>query len=251
MWAVSALLLLQGCGEGTRSPPVLTVLAAASLSEVFPELEQAYEQAHSGVDVQVSLAGSQVLATQVRYGISADVFASANVRHVEELIAEGLLENGEVFASNELVLALSDTWEGSLDLKNLVEVGSLVLGTPESPIGSYTERFLERASGVYGDDWLGAVRSRVVSRESNVRLAAAKVILGEADAAIVYATDCLGQEALRCVPVSEELAPKVSYHQARLVQSPAAGPAMAWMEFVESEVGLEVLQRFGFGGPVP
>ncbi len=251
MWVVSALLLLQGCGEGARSTPALTVLAAASLSEVFSELEEAYEQAHSGVDVQVSLAGSQVLATQVRYGIAADVFASANPQHVEDLIAEGLLEDGRVFASNALVLALSDAWEGSGELKNLTEVGSLVLGTPESPIGRYTERFLEAAGGVYGGDWLEAVRSRVVSRESNVRLVAAKVILGEADAAIVYATDCLGQEAMRCVSLPEELAPRVSYHQARLVHGTEPDRARAWMEFVESRAGLEVLQRFGFGGSTP
>lgn len=251
MWAVSALLLFQGCGGGTSSAPALTVLAAASLSEVLPDLETAYAQVHSGVDVQVSLAGSQVLATQVRYGISADVFASANAHHVEELIAEGLLEEGRVFASNELVLALSETWEGSPDLKSLTEVGSLVLGTPESPVGRYTERFLDTAGSVYGGDWLAAVRSRVVSRESNVRLAVAKVLLGEADAAVVYTTDCLGQKALRCVSLPEDLAPRVFYYQARLVHGPESDQALAWMDFVESEAGVEVLQRFGFGGPVP
>ncbi len=251
MWRVSALLLLIGCGGSTSSTPVLTVLAAASLTDVCSELELAFEAANPGVDVQVSVAGSQVLATQVRYGISADVFASANARHVEDLVAEALLDNGRVFAQNELVLAVSSTWEDSIDLEGLTGVSSLVLGTPESPIGSYTDQLLESAGQIYGSQWLGEVRARVVSREPNVRLAAAKVVLGEADAAVVYATDCVGEDSLRCVLLPAEIAPNVSYLHARLSRGPDPARAEAWMAFVESEAGSEVLMRSGFGVEPP
>lgn len=247
MWRVSALLLFMGCGGSTSSTPVLTVLAAASLTDVFEALELAFEQANPGLDVQVSVAGSQVLATQVHYGLSADVFASANARHVEKLMAEGLLGEGRDFAGNDLVLAVSNTWEGSVELKNLPDVDSLVVGTPESPIGSYTDQLFEAAAGLYGSQWLEEVGDSIVSREPNVRLAAAKVVLGEADAAVVYATDCVGAEVLRCVSLPAGIAPSVSYHHARLSRGSDPHRADAWMAFVESEAGSEVLMRFGFG----
>ena len=174
------------------------------------------------------------------------MFASANARHVEELILESLLEDGREFARNELVLAVSDAWEASIDLLSLAGVGSLVVGTPESPIGAYTDQLLEAAADHYGSKWLGEVTLRIVSREPNVRLAAAKVAMGEADVAVVYATDCAGDEALRCVSLPAGLSPSVTYHHARLARGADSTHAGAWMAFVESEAGSEVLMRFGF-----
>ncbi|MGH3588438.1 MAG: molybdate ABC transporter substrate-binding protein, partial [Pseudonocardia sp.] len=80
-------LLLAGCGsgaggEGSAAPPAqertLMVFAAASLTEVFTELEPRFEEVRPGVDVVFNFGASSDLAQQIVNGGPADLFASAN-----------------------------------------------------------------------------------------------------------------------------------------------------------------------------
>ena len=73
---------------------LLTVYAAASLTEVFPTIESA----------RYNFAGSDELATQIREGAPADVYAAASSKYPQELFEEGLVEEPVTFASNRLVL---------------------------------------------------------------------------------------------------------------------------------------------------
>ena len=98
------LLVLAGCGgrrrrgadtgDGGRQRS-LTVYAAASLTEVFPTIDP---------ESQYNFAGSDELATQIREGAPADVYAAASSKYPQELFAEGLVEEPVTFASNRLVL---------------------------------------------------------------------------------------------------------------------------------------------------
>jgi len=63
-----------------RPGSTLRVFAAASLADALGELAGAYEKTHVGIAVQLNLAGSQQLATQIEQGAAADVFASADQR---------------------------------------------------------------------------------------------------------------------------------------------------------------------------
>ena len=56
--------------------------------------------------MQLSFAGSDELAAQIRAGAKPDVFAAANTKLPDELFAEGLVERPRVFAANKLVLAV-------------------------------------------------------------------------------------------------------------------------------------------------
>ena len=84
---LSAVLALtmgsMACGDGAPSGAgsggSITVFAAASLSDAFTELAQAFEAAHDGASVELSFAGSSSLREQILAGAPADVFASANV----------------------------------------------------------------------------------------------------------------------------------------------------------------------------
>ena len=64
-----------------------------------------------------------------------------------------------------------------------------MIGTPEVPVGKYTLQILEQADRRLAPDFSARVLARVVSRELNVRQVLAKVVLGEADAGIVYRSD--------------------------------------------------------------
>ncbi|MDP6933291.1 MAG: molybdate ABC transporter substrate-binding protein [Myxococcota bacterium] len=244
------LLLTWGCGGAPDASRALTVLAASSLRPAFTALEPAFETEYPDVDVVLSFAGSQTLATQVRHGISADVFASADALHVAALEQDGLARDRRVFARNTLVLAVAADVD-PVDLASLDRVQSLVVGMPQVPVGRYTIELLDAAQQVHGDAWRQRVDQRIVSQEASVRLVLAKVIMGEADAAVVYASDLYGAEGLHGVALPADLVPTVTYHQARLPEGPAPGSSIDWMAFVQGPRGREILERYGFEVAAP
>ena len=97
-----------------------------------------------------------------------------------------------------------------------------------------------------GDAWKTGVEARIVSREPNVRMVLAKVAMGEADAAIVYATDVPSAEGVRAIELPA-LTPPATYQHAKI----AGGSELAdaWLAMVEGPVGAEALRRRGFGVP--
>ena len=239
---------LVSCGAQPRDDRVrLAVFAASSLTEAFTELEQTFERKHPGVDVQLSFAGSQVLRLQIEQGAPADVFASANATHVEALVDAGLAGPSRVFASNALVVVVPlDNPAAITSFAELDAAERVVLGAPDVPAGIYARAVLDRAQAVLGDDFAASVRAHVVSEETNVRLARAKVELGEADAAIIYASDAAGSERVRVIPIPPELQVEVRYPIAALARSDHPREAEQFIDHVLSARGRERLARHGF-----
>src|ERR671928_134275 len=86
----SGALPAPGSGSGA-----LTVLAAASLTQVFPLIDRR---------PRYSFAGSDQLALQLQQGAPADVFAAASPKYAELLYHQGLVRKPRVFATNRLVV---------------------------------------------------------------------------------------------------------------------------------------------------
>jgi molybdate transport system substrate-binding protein len=154
---------------------LLTVFAAASLTNVFPKIDHRQ---------RYSFAGSNALAAQIRQGAPADVFASANTSIPQQLYAEGLVEKPVVFTRNALTLIVPRSNPARIhsvyDLRN--RGVKLVVAAPGVPVGDYTRIVLHNLG-------LDDVAGNVVSNETDVREVLAKVALGEADAGFVYTTD--------------------------------------------------------------
>ena len=236
-------LALATCG-GDGSEEEITVFAAASLSDAFGELATAFEAEHPDVTVRLSLAGSAALRTQILEGAPADVFASASSDEVEALEAEGLVRDQRTLAANTLVVATREDGIGSFE--DLAAPGvRLVLAGEDVPAGRYARAALALAGAdaAFGEDFAGRVLANVRSNEANVRAALAKVELGEADAAIVYATDLAAAKGVRAVPVPVRFQVAAEYHIALLSGSDAAE---AFVAFATSPEGTSVLERHGF-----
>src|SRR5690606_21073007 len=176
------LLAVLAC-FATAAAKTLNVFAASSLTEAFTELALDYERARPDVEVSLNFAGSSTLSLQIIQGAPADLFVSADVAQVVRADAHGLIAApGVRFASNRLVLVVPS---GSpvAGLAELTRAGlKLVLAGPEVPAGRYARVAFERYAEVADPGFLEAVLANVVSEEPNVRLVAAKVALGEADA---------------------------------------------------------------------
>jgi len=246
-WVLTAALALAACGGGEVGPGRLQVYAASSLTEVFGELEGLFEAAHPGVDVAVTYAGSQILRLQIEQGAAADVFASANEEHMQALVDSGLVAESRVFAHNDLVVIVPpDNPAGIETLGDLGHAQRLVLGTANVPVGQYAREVLRRAAPTYEEGFEAIVMSRVVSQETNVRLARTKVELGEADAAIVYRTDAGAGDRVRVIPIPREVNVVADYPIGVLTRTTVRNTAEAWVALVTSAEGRAVLERHGF-----
>ncbi len=233
-----------------ETPPeagTLNVYAASSLTEAFGELEAVFEAAHPDIDVSVTYAGSQVLRLQIEQGAAADVFASANPEHMRALQDSGLAEESRVFVHNELVVIVPlDNPAGIEALEDLAEASRIVLGTANVPVGRYAREVLRLAAPSLGEGFEAMVLSRVVSEESNVRLARAKIELGEADAAIVYRTDAGSSDRVGIVEIPSQYNVIADYPVGVLRRTTVPATAEAWVALLMSPEGRAVLARHGF-----
>lgn len=244
----------QAAESGEQLPSTLSVFAAASLTEAFGTIAQNFEAEHPGVHVVLNLAGSQQLAQQLAQGAPADNFASADRKQIEAIMNAGRIDasTSREFARNRLVVIFPEENSSVIqNLRDLAEPGlRLVIADSAVPAGAYTLQFLELAAqdtnlgGAFRSGFLG----NVVSYEENVRAVLSKVILGEADAGIVYSTDYAGarDENIQALEIPEELNVTASYVLAPIKDSEQPQLANSFIEFVLSPQGQEILGEYGF-----
>jgi molybdate transport system substrate-binding protein len=214
----------------------LTVLAASSLTDVFPKIDAGN---------RYSFGGSDVLAAQIQQGAPADVFAAASPKYPEQLYQKGLVLKPVVFATNRLVLIVpTSNPAGISSVYDLCKSGVKVdIGDKAVPIGSYTRQILTTLS-------LQCVLANVVSNEQNVRDILTKVSLGEADAGFVYVTDAKSVPGkVKTILLPGWAQPHVKYEVAVIKSSSKQAAAAAFVKKLLSKQGQKLLLAAGFGGP--
>ena len=243
--AVRTLLLLVLTLSLTARAETLTVFAASSLTEAFTELATEFEDKHPDIDIVLNFAGSSTLATQLEQGAPADLFASADLVNLLRVVPE---TDAVPFATNRMVVITPE----ESPVRTLQDLATrdylLVLAGESVPAGRYANEVLENLNALYGADYAEQVRAHLVSLETNVRQVAAKVALGEADAALVYATDAATLEGVRVLEVPTLYNVTALYPIAVVPESKHAELAETFLTFVLDE-GQAVLQKYGFGPP--
>ena len=224
----------------------LTVFAASSLTDAFTDIATAFEADNPGVTVLLNVAGSSTLRTQIEQGAPADVFASANVFHMDVLREAGLVTEVQRFARNRLVI-IAQPEVGFQTLTDLARQDvRLVVAAPQVPAGGYAREMLERLAARDGQAVVDAIFANIVSEELNVRQVASKVLLGEADAGVVYESDTLVFTELVVIPVADDVNVTAQYPIAVVRDASEVDVARAFIDFVLSEEGQQVLEVYGF-----
>ncbi len=234
----------------------LTVFAAASLTDAFREIAREFEATHPGTQVILNFAGSQRLVIMLEQGATADVFASADGRSVDRLVAAHLIEPDApvTFARNKMTLIVPAGDGGDVrTLRDLAQPGnSLILAGEQVPAGAYARQVLMNLSAepAYGPEFEAAVLANLVSNEENVKQVVAKVQLGEADAGIVYRSDVTTRLAddLRQIEIPDQYNVTPAYPLAIMVGAPNVGLAGEFVRFVLAREGQNILERWGLIG---
>lgn len=232
----------------------LHIMAAASLTDAFGEMERRLEEQHPGLDITIETAGSQTLVTQLQSGAEADILATADNVSMRSAMDSGLISGEPVtVARNRLVIATpADNPAGIESINDLATDDiSLVLAGEDVPAGAYARTALCAHAATTDDAfaWLDRVDANTVSEEPDVRHVLTKLILGEADAGIVYASDAAAAELagtpLTVIELPDDVSVPATYPIAP-VDGGNTDLALAFIGFALSDEGQAILGEYGF-----
>lgn len=265
---ILAAIIVAGCTTQPAQPVItptptaiqqkeLTVFAAASLTGVVTEIARDYELLHPGVKVVTNFDGSQALRTQIEQGASADVFLSANTKHMNALRDKGLMENSTIglFVKNKLaVITPASNPANITTLKDLANPDiRLVIGTKDVPVGDYARQILTKMANdtAYGVSYQEAVLGNVMSEETTVTAVVAKVQLGEADAGIVYESDITpdNRDKFVVIAIPDKYNVIADYPVGVLKDSTNKDEAASYIAYLKSDPGKAAFMKYGFAFP--
>ena len=235
----------------------MTVFAAASLTDSFHDIAGEFESRNPGVDVKLNFAGSQRLRSQLEFGAEADVFASADETQMSLAEDAGLIAGNSLpFAGAPLAVIVSS--DSSInDVAEIAEPGvKLVMAHESVPAGHYARQLLAHLSGSpfgAGTNFAGRALANLVSEETSVKFVEQKVVLGQADAGVVYRPGALTAAATgsaRELPLPPEAGDvRALYPIAVLRESHSPELATKFVEFVRSKPAQDILAGYGFDAP--
>jgi molybdate transport system substrate-binding protein len=220
----------------------LTVFAAASLTDAFDEVGAAFEEANPDVSIEFNYGASSALREQILAGAPADVFASANTSNMDQVVETGAATDPQDFVTNQLQIVVpAENPGGVTGLDDFANADLLIgLCAEEVPCGEFGREALGNAQ----------VTPSVDTNEPDVRALLTKVEAGELDAGIVYVTDVLAAGgAVEGIDIPADENVTATYPIAALSEAGNAEIAAAFVEFVLSGDGQEILESFGFDGP--
>jgi len=254
--AIVLVLFASACGSSSKSPSAtqsttgagsltgkLNVFAASSLTEPFTNEQATLKSKDPGLSLTFDFAGSQALATQIKQGAPADIFASADKRNMTKLVTAGLVETPVVFARNKLEIAVAPGnpkhITGLADLEKPGVV--LVLEDPSVPAGNYARQAFKKA---------GLPPPKPKSNDLDVKSALAKLTLGEADAVVVYVTDVKAAGSkVEGISIPNKQNVTATYPIAVVKASKNLAAAEAFVAEIVRGSGQQALQALGFLPP--
>jgi molybdate transport system substrate-binding protein len=221
----------------------LTVLAAASLTEVFQKLGTTFESEHPGVHVTFSFGGSSTLAQQIVAKAPADVFAAASPATMKTVTDAGdAAGSPQLFVRNVLEIAVPPSNPGNVSGLSDFTKSSLKIAVcaVAVPCGAAADKVFKAAG----------VSPQIDSYEQDVKGVLTKVEAGEADAGMVYQTDVKSAgDKVKGIDFPEASNAINDYPIAALTEAKNPTAANAWIAFLLSPEARQMFTDAGFQLP--
>jgi len=252
MAAVLAAVAAAGCSSsgsgsssgGSASPSggTITVFAAASLTESFTQIGKQFEAAHPGDHVKFSFGPSSGLAEQITSGAPADVFASAAPANMDQVVSAGDASSPQNFAKNVMEVATPPDNPGNVEsVKDLADDSvKVALCQPQVPCGVVAAEVFKNAG----------ITVKPVTLQPDVKSVLTQVETGNVDAGMVYVTDVQAAGSkVKGVTIPDSDNASTLYPIATISSSKHKSEAQAFMNYVLSSAGQQVLAAAGFEKP--
>jgi molybdate transport system substrate-binding protein len=222
----------------------LTISAAASLTGALADLSAAFRRTNPGVRVRTNFGSTSALVAQIEAGAPADVFASADLASQDRLIQSGhVVAAPRIFARNTMQIAVKPGNPlGVRGVADLPGLGTVALCGRTVPCGAYAATLLARANVDLPEG--------KVTRGADAKATLGAVSAGDADAAIVYATDVRAAgRSVTGVAIPRGSNVVAAYGISVLRGSRNRAAAQAFVDFVLSSAGRRILASHGFLAP--
>ncbi|MDF1508737.1 molybdate ABC transporter substrate-binding protein [Robertmurraya sp. DFI.2.37] len=224
----------------------LLISTAASLTDAMTEIEKAFEDEYSNIDVSFNYGSSGTLAQQIQQGAPADAFLSADQKWMDTLEKESLIlpETRVDFTGNKLVLISQKDHNLTISsFEDLIpaEIGDLAIGNPESvPAGTYAKEVLTKLN-----KWEDLEKHLILAKD--VRQVLTYVESGNTELGIVYSSDASISDQVKIIAeASSDWHTPVIYPAAVTADSKNADSAKLFIEFLQTEEAQNILNQFGF-----
>jgi molybdate transport system substrate-binding protein len=224
----------------------INVAAAANLTDAFTELGKEFT-ARTGVAVVYSFGATADLEKQIENGAPFDVFASADVEHVDRLNSQGLLtpQTSNVYARGRLILWIppgSPLTLNRIEDITRVEVERISIAKPDlAPYGRATVEAL-RALNLWQQ-----VEPKVIYGQ-NVSQTKQYAATGNAEVAFIPLSLVKANEG-HSIEIDERLHQPINQAIAVIKDSRQQEAARRFLDFVLSPEGQALLERYGYRKP--
>lgn len=242
--AFAVATILTGCAG--EEEVELTILAAASLTDVCNEIETLYEEANSNVNLTFSYGGSGSLQAQIEEGAPADVFISAATKQMTALDEKGLMNSDSIvnLLENKVVLIVpadSASEVTSFDDVATDKVKLIGLGEPGSvPVGQYAEEIFTTLGT------LETVKAKA-NYGSDVRTVLSWVETSAVECGVVYATDAYTTNQVKIVCEAPAGSHKPVIYPAGVVKASENPNAAAdFITYLQSDEVIALFEAYGF-----
>jgi molybdate transport system substrate-binding protein len=222
----------------------LTISSAASLTDAFTALVQQFRKDNRGMKVHLNFGSSSTLVSQIQSGAPSDLMASADLSSLQKLKSSGnVVVTPKVFAQNTMAIAVKPGNPKSVrSVADLTALPFVALCGKTVPCGVYASSVLTRAG-------VSLIESKV-TRGIDAKATLSAVVNGDADAAIVYKTDVLAaKKSVYGIDIPSAQNVTAMYGIAPIRGSKNLANAKAFIDFVLSPQGLQILRSFGFQRP--
>lgn len=249
-----ALMFAAGCvGSETpepTKPTTITVFAAASLTGAMTEIGKQFEAENKDIKVDFNFAGSQALKTQIQEGAEADMFISANNNQFNPIHDTGMIEEKKTLLKNKLAIAVPiANPAGVTDLGGMAEPDIiLVIGNKDVPFGQYTRDIIDKYQNDGHEGYVDAFMANVVSEVDAVDKIKPVLVLGEADASLVYKSDIskADRKDITLIEIPDQYNVIADYPYGILKATKHANEIKKFEEFLTGSAGTAVLVEYGF-----
>ena len=246
--AASVSLMLVGCGQQpTQNAEEITIAAASNLTDAFAELAKQFT-ATTGIRVVYSFGSTADLARQIENGGPFDVFAAADVEHIDELDRAGLVLPGSraIYARGRLVLWIPE--QGAVNIDRVEDVAgadvkTIAIAKPDlAPYGRATVEAL-KVLKVWSQ-----VEPKVVYG-TNVSITKQYAASGNANVAFIPLALVKKGEG-RYIEVNENLHNPINQALAIVKTSARIPEAWRFVDYVLGADGRAILRQYGYNDPL-
>lgn len=249
-----SLSVLGGCSQDTAEDESkddgeeveLLVSAAASLTDVMEEIEEAYQVDNPNTEIVYTYAGSGTLQTQIEEGAPVDVFISAAEKQMDALEEKDLIvgESRTTLLENKVVLIIPKDSELEInefeDILN-PDISQIAIGDPTNvPVGQYSEEIFNNLN------MMEILEPKLVFG-NDVRTVLTWIEQGQMDAGLVYQTDAFTSDDVDIVGEAPESSHKdVTYPVAIVSSSKKTEESQKFIDFLSSDKARELFEKYGF-----